>query len=625
MKTTSATTSPRSLPKLFRGLLVLCALLVSVSAQAQGCFTFLTDSIGCVPLRVDFSNCYTPGQPVSYNFDFVRNPGAASFITVRPPGDTFNVYTAVGIYDVRQVVSGGSLARAARRQVRVYEPNSKPIFRLSSCPGQIRIFLTDSIFRQCRVGWLAQNRTINVPKGGIAVDLPAPVSAETRIAVTVTGTSPSNCGNTTLIDSVTIYPTLPPPLITSATEPGPGSLTANFSVLRDVAYRLLTDGGAVLEDSLRLTTSQTISRDYTLTDSPRFHLILQQGIGCAQISADTLLCINPAPVSPATALTFPALSPEPASTLALLLPDGSAQTLAATDTLFRDTIPYRCNEQRCYSLRVSSLGETCTSYPVCLRSQIGAGGSLPLRASVWDDSLKRHVLSFTGSAAVAGFSGTGFQVEGVFPPSVSLLQPACVQIGYSDSCGNAINPDSSYCPLILQGSLDRDRRTLSFTPPSGPAIGVRFTYVMEVFAATTGLLLETRPVSGSPVRDQSRFPDQRLIYRIKAIPEAHPGDTSISNPVELVRKAEIILPEAFSPNDDGLNDTLTAQARFIEEATISIFDTWGTPVYKGGLPFAWAGDSPRGKVPAGTYLAVIRAKTQEGETFTLRQWVSLVQ
>lgn len=156
-------------------------------------------------------------------------------------------------------------------------------------------------------------------------------------------------------------------------------------------------------------------------------------------------------------------------------------------------------------------------------------------------------------------------------------------------------------------------------------MGSRFTYIQEVFATTTGVLLDARPVPSSPIVDQSRFSDQRLTYRIKAIPEDHPRDTSISNPVELVRKAEIILPEAFSPNDDGLNDTLTAQARFIKEATISIFDTWGTPVYKGGLPFAWAGDSPRGKVPAGTYLAVIRAKTQEGETFTLRQWVSLVQ
>jgi hypothetical protein len=181
-------------------------------AQTRGCFTFSTDSIGCIPLKVDFRNCYfpTPPGPVAYNFDYAANPGVSGFATVgSPTGDTTFTYGASGIFEIRQVASGSSLSQAVRRSVKVFGQNSKPFFSLTSCAGLVRVKLIDSIFRQCRVEIQNQARVIDIEKGGTTIDFPVAVTSPTRLAVRVTGTSPTNCGNTLSIDSITVYPSLP--------------------------------------------------------------------------------------------------------------------------------------------------------------------------------------------------------------------------------------------------------------------------------------------------------------------------------------------------------------------------------------------------------------------------------
>ncbi|WP_430810053.1 MULTISPECIES: immunoglobulin domain-containing protein [unclassified Carboxylicivirga] len=83
---------------------------------------------------------------------------------------------------------------------------------------------------------------------------------------------------------------------------------------------------------------------------------------------------------------------------------------------------------------------------------------------------------------------------------------------------------------------------------------------------------------------------------------------------------ELLLPNAFSPNDDGINDTYVVSGTFVNENTVSkleVFNRWGTVVYrskgdgygKGGQ--YWDGRANAGamvslgdKLPSGTYFYV---------------------
>jgi gliding motility-associated-like protein len=159
--------------------------------------------------------------------------------------------------------------------------------------------------------------------------------------------------------------------------------------------------------------------------------------------------------------------------------------------------------------------------------------------------------------------------------------------------------------------------------PKGLGLHVSFD-VFIIVRTTDGQTLAFFPArQGSPFSDQARFPKQHLVYQAYAMPIGNRTDTSISNPVEIVRTSDIILPQAFSPNNDGKNDTLVAITRFIQEATITIYDSWGTAVYKSNLPFAWPGTTPAGQAPPGSYVALVQAKTQEGKSIVQRKWVTI--
>ena len=603
------------------------------TASGQACFTFGSDSIGCAPLTVQFQNCSPAGQAVAYNYDFLTNPNLGSFQTA-PSGDGSFTYLNPGIYEVRQITTGSTLGNAARRTVRVFGPNSKPVFTVNSCPNLVRLYIKDSIFRQCLVEWgpqgqTAQSHNVSIPAGGAYVDLPVIVTGETIIEVGVTGTNPVNCGDTRLTTSLNVFPSLPTTSLTSALGSnlnGAFGLTVNYDQNKDVAFSLSIhgidpQGDVILMDSTRALSTGPATVNFSISDRKKYVIRLRQGIGCADQTQDSLVAINPFAVS-GTSLGFKTLAPNNGQ-IAVQREGSTTVALSLSDSSYADTTPFRCNEERCYKLVLTESSRQYTSYPTCLRGDKGQAANLRLRASRWDPEEKAHTLIFGPSAAVQEFSGDGVSTVDLFPPIALLAQPQCTPIGFTDSCGH-VHADSTFCPFVLNVKLEKDVRVVSYTPPSGPGLPQDLDYIL-IARGLDGLELGRESVNGPVLKDRSRYPAQHLVYQMMGIPQSHPSDTSLSNPVEIIRESELVIADAFSPNDDGINDTLTAQTRFIAEASISIFDSWGTPVYKSGLPFAWAGQSPRGKAPAGNYLAVIHAKTQEGETFVSRKWITIAQ
>ncbi|MCF6170888.1 MAG: gliding motility-associated C-terminal domain-containing protein [Bacteroidales bacterium] len=72
---------------------------------------------------------------------------------------------------------------------------------------------------------------------------------------------------------------------------------------------------------------------------------------------------------------------------------------------------------------------------------------------------------------------------------------------------------------------------------------------------------------------------------------------------------EILLPNAFTPNGDGYNDTFGATTNGIEELKMEIFDRWGRLVFKiDSIDGRWDGTTMAGKeAPDGVYFYVLTA------------------
>ncbi len=91
--------------------------------------------------------------------------------------------------------------------------------------------------------------------------------------------------------------------------------------------------------------------------------------------------------------------------------------------------------------------------------------------------------------------------------------------------------------------------------------------------------------------------------------------------------SELIIPNIFTPNGDGVNDFFTVQNTSLTDITCQIFDRWGVKMYdmtSEKNQISWDGKNLAGKdVPAGTYFYMIMASGKDGVPYEKQGTVSL--
>ncbi|GEO05309.1 hypothetical protein AAE02nite_29730 [Adhaeribacter aerolatus] len=98
-------------------------------------------------------------------------------------------------------------------------------------------------------------------------------------------------------------------------------------------------------------------------------------------------------------------------------------------------------------------------------------------------------------------------------------------------------------------------------------------------------------------------PLETTVYRITATTEA--GCTSFDE-MKVTVLPKLKVPNAFSPNDDGTNDTwVIGGIEEYQRATIQVFDRWGSQVYEGSYNKRWDGMRNGKSLPMATYYYII--------------------
>ncbi|MFY9310332.1 MAG: gliding motility-associated C-terminal domain-containing protein, partial [Bacteroidia bacterium] len=88
------------------------------------------------------------------------------------------------------------------------------------------------------------------------------------------------------------------------------------------------------------------------------------------------------------------------------------------------------------------------------------------------------------------------------------------------------------------------------------------------------------------------------------------------------------VPNAFTPNDDGVNDTFIGKGMFINEFEMMIFDRWGNMVYKtDNMDKPWDGRVNNGSEPAqkDVYIYSISVTNFKMEKFKYKGTVTLTR
>ena len=196
------------------------------------------------------------------------------------------------------------------------------------------------------------------------------------------------------------------------------------------------------------------------------------------------------------------------------------------------------------------------------------------------------------------------------------------KIDYIDSCQQVLFSAETNPPLVATEKEKLNQYSVAFTPPVN-ALTDAPTHEYQTgnnFSQTTGeinqmdFLVQLDAKDGSPrqfITATSTYPNN-LVLRSNAETVRH----------ELV----IYVPNAFTPNGDGLNDTLELFGLPTETATTNIYTRWGQLIYTSDMPNpGWDGTLNGSLVAEGTYLYEIIFETASGEIRTQKGTFALIK
>ena len=114
-------------------------------------------------------------------------------------------------------------------------------------------------------------------------------------------------------------------------------------------------------------------------------------------------------------------------------------------------------------------------------------------------------------------------------------------------------------------------------------------------------------------------------YRVIAYKKGDLAVQSVSNEVTIVPAMTFYIPNTFTPNGDGLNDTFGVSGEAINDFSMKIFNRWGKLIYETTDPNKrWDGKFEGEISIEGTYAYVIAAKGPTGNRQTRQGNFNLV-
>lgn len=265
-----------------------------------------------------------------------------------------------------------------------------------------------------------------------------------------------------------------------------------------------------------------------------------------------------------------------------------------------------------------TLAEFFTTNPTCAQPNSGS-----IRLSSITGGTAPYQLSVNGGAfePSTGWSKTGLP-QGVYT----------IIIRDSDGCDNAQSVTLNGAPnlsLNLGPDLEIEAGDSAFIVPSAnfsPA-SVSWQPLTGITVTPQGIIVhpaETTPYVITATTSDGCSVSDNLTITVVAPPD---------DPDPPVQQQKIFIPNAFSPNEDGINDTFTVFAD--EEVTnvksMRIFDRWGNMLLEqkdlapNDTQAGWRGELNGRMLPMGVYIYFIELDFQDGHTEVFKGEIAIVR
>jgi gliding motility-associated-like protein len=115
-------------------------------------------------------------------------------------------------------------------------------------------------------------------------------------------------------------------------------------------------------------------------------------------------------------------------------------------------------------------------------------------------------------------------------------------------------------------------------------------------------------------------------YRVVGYQRHNDNIISVSNQVCLQTQMKVYVPNAFTPTNDGRNETFSAKGIFVFQYDMKIYDRWGELVFEtNDINKGWDGYFHGRKCQQDVYIYEIFAKGSGGQTFSKKGNVTLLR
>jgi gliding motility-associated-like protein len=204
------------------------------------------------------------------------------------------------------------------------------------------------------------------------------------------------------------------------------------------------------------------------------------------------------------------------------------------------------------------------------------------------------------------------------------------RIKSQDVCGNFSPYSNIASNILLKGYLDNDLPKLYWNPYQYWPEGVKQYDVYYKDDQNNLKFLQSLYNNDSNFTLIDVLPNVtgKYCFTLQAISgNTNKVEQSTSNEFCLTLDSRVFIPNAFTPNGDGLNDEFKPNLLSINSYkdnpylsySFRIFNRWGTEVFQTDNPsFGWNGYFKGDRVPLDVYIYTVRAKAFDGKFYLLK-------
>lgn len=602
---------------------------------------------GCAPFTVRVTST-DPGVNVeSYQFNYQGGPLAPG---TNPSRDT--TYTRPGRYVILQYGTRQGIRTLACQTVDV-KATPPPRFRVTTCSARslaLRVEASpENLYDAYEITWEAGQTTTVV--AGVTVTHGYPTSAGQSVPIRVRGRYRDvPCGGQADTVITLTAGVVAPPALTRLELTGPTAARLGFSAPEAGLYALhrRTTGGTYQKTDELSVSLPTTSASFSvpgLDNQARQYCFRVEKAGCAAPGVATPgvfsaeLCSLPLAVATENGVNklqwsaYPEPVPEqPFGSYTVQRNGGPIRSSDERNQTRFDDDSVTCHRPYTYRVvaRIGAMESWSEPKTVTAQNALEPPRLANVYATVEAGGLVLHWLGARGTSATYQISRSG-QNQPTRPLGDTTATryrdaswpadgPYCYTVSYQDDCQNPAPPSEPVCPVWLsqRGNL------LTWTPYEHFPEGLS-GYTVEQLD-DQGNALQAIDVGNeiSFLPNFDNVPGQEVRYRMRA--RSASGGHSLSNVLVVRLALRLYVPEAFSPNGDGLNDTFRAVGMLWDSFRLMIYTRWGQVLFQSDNPeTGWDGTVDGQPVAAGTYVYQIEASDSLGKGFRKRGLVAVIR